>query len=107
MRYNTTRKNWWSPTNPTNEYYANDVNANIYGVGLFQSDSYLRVKDISLSYNISERLLRQIKLSRVKIYFNMRNAFTVTKWTGLDPELNTQDAIPLQKEFILGLNISL
>jgi TonB-linked SusC/RagA family outer membrane protein len=107
VRYNTTRKNWWTPTNPTNDYYANDVNANIYGVRLFQSDSYLRVKDISLSYNLPERLLKQINVSRVKIYFNMRNAFTVTKWTGLDPELQTQDAIPLQKEFILGLNIGL
>ncbi|WP_345955781.1 TonB-dependent receptor [Mucilaginibacter sp. PAMB04168] len=107
VRYNTTRKNWWTPTNPTNEYYANDVNANIYGVRIFESDSYLRVKDISLSYNLTGKLLRQIKLSRVKVYFNMRNAFTITKWTGLDPELNTQDAIPLQKEFILGLNIGL
>ncbi len=107
VRYNTMRKNWWTPDNPTNEYYANDVNANIYGVPIFQSDSYLRVKDISLSYNLSARMLERLKLGRFKVYLNMRNLFTITKWTGLDPELNTQDAIPLQKEFILGLNIGL
>jgi TonB-linked SusC/RagA family outer membrane protein len=107
VRYNTMRKNWWTPDNPTNEYYANNVDANIPGVHFFQSDSYLRVKDISLAYNLSAKVLEKFRLSRFKIYLNMRNLFTVTKWTGLDPELNTQDAIPLQKEFILGLNIGL
>jgi TonB-linked SusC/RagA family outer membrane protein len=107
VRYNTMRKNWWTPSNPTNEYYANDVNANIYGVRIFEKDSYLRVKDISLAYDLSAKMLGQLKLSRFKVYFNMRNPFTITKWSGLDPELNTQDAIPLQKEFILGLNIGL
>jgi len=107
VRYNTTRKNWWTPDNPTNEYYANDVDANIYGVHLFESDSYLRIKDISLSYDLPPSIRDRLKLNRFKIYVNMRNWFTVTKWSGLDPELNTQDAIPLQKEFILGLNIGL
>jgi TonB-linked SusC/RagA family outer membrane protein len=107
VRNNTTRKNWWSPTNPTNEYYANALGVNIHGVGMLESDSYARLKDASLAYNIPSKLLSPIGVSRLKIYANARNLFTVTKWTGTDPELNTQDAIPLQKEFIFGLNIGL
>ncbi len=107
VRNNTTRKNWWSPTNPTNEYYANALGVNIYNVGMLESDSYARLKDASLAYNIPAKLLSPIGVSRLKIYANARNLFTVTKWTGTDPELNTQDAIPLQKEFIFGLNIGL
>jgi TonB-linked SusC/RagA family outer membrane protein len=107
VRYNTMRKNWWTPNNPTNDFYANDVNANIYGARIFQSDSFLRLKDVSLSYDLPATLLEQVRLSKVRVYVNARNLYTLTKWTALDPELNTQDAIPLQKEFLLGLNISL
>ncbi len=107
VRNNTTRKNWWSSTNPTNEYYANALGVNIHGVGMLESDSYARLKDASLAYNIPSNLLKPIGVSRLKVYANARNLFTVTKWTGTDPELNTQDAIPLQKEFIFGLNIGL
>ncbi len=107
VRNNTTRKNWWSPANPTNEYYANALGVNIHGVGMLESDSYARLKDASLAYDLPKKLLTQINVNRLKIYANARNLFTVTKWTGTDPELNTQDAIPLQREFIFGLNIGL
>ena len=107
VRNNTTRKNWWSATNPTNEFYANALGVNIYSVGMLESDSYARLKDASLSYDLPAKILGQLKISRLKIYANARNLFTITKWTGTDPELNSQDAIPLQKEFVFGLNIGL
>ncbi|MGI8583250.1 MAG: SusC/RagA family TonB-linked outer membrane protein [Chitinophagaceae bacterium] len=107
VRNNTVRKNWWTPTNPTDEYYANALGVNIYGVGILEPDSYARLKDASLSYDLPAKILSQLKVSRLKLYVNARNLFTITKWTGTDPELNTQDGIPLQREFIFGLNISL
>lgn len=106
VRYRTAVKNWWTPQNPTNEYYANMLNANIYGASIYQSDAFVRIKDISLSYDFSERVLSKIKISKLRIYANVRNAFTFTDWTGLDPELNTQQAIPLQKEYLVGINLS-
>lgn len=107
VRNNTFVKNYWTPTNPTNDYYVNALNANIYNVGIFQSDSYARLKDASFAYDFSPKILKQLGLSRLKVYVNARNLFTITKWTGLDPELSSQEGIPLQKEFILGLNVSL
>lgn len=107
VRNNTFYKNYWTPTNPTNEYYANVLGANVFGADIYESDSYARLKDLSLSYSFSSNILTRLKLTRLKIYANARNLVTVTKWTGLDPELNSQEDIPLQKEFIFGLNISL
>ncbi|WP_256013842.1 SusC/RagA family TonB-linked outer membrane protein [Desertivirga xinjiangensis] len=107
VRNNTTRKNWWSPTNPTNEYYANALGVNIHGVGILESDSYARLKDASLAYDVPAKILNQIKISRLKVYANARNLLTITKWTGTDPELNEQNSIPLQREFVFGLNIGL
>ncbi len=107
VRNNTFSKNYWTPTNPTNDYYANVLGANVFGANIYESDSYARLKDLSLSYNFPSKILSQLKISRLKVFANARNLVTITKWTGLDPELNSQDDIPLQKEFILGLNISL
>ncbi len=107
VRNNTFYKNYWTPTNPTNDYYANVLGANVFGANIYESDSYARLKDLSLSYNFPSKLLSRLKLSRLKVYANARNLLTITKWTGLDPELNSQEDIPLQREFIFGLNISL
>lgn len=108
VRYNTTVKNWWTPDNPTNEFYANVVGATMgYTVPIYQSDAYVRVRDISLSYNFPTTLISRLKLSKLRVYLNARNMFTFTKWTGLDPEIGDQTGIPLQKEYQVGLDISL
>jgi TonB-linked SusC/RagA family outer membrane protein len=108
VRYNTTVKNWWTPDNPTNDFYANVVGATSgYSVPLYQSDAFIRVEDISLSYNFPSPILRRLNMSKLRIYLDARNLFTLTKWTGLDPELDSQTGIPLQKEYTIGLNISL
>jgi TonB-linked SusC/RagA family outer membrane protein len=108
VRYTTIVKNWWTRTNPTNDFYANVVGATKgFSVPIVQNSSFVRVKDILLSYDFSPNLLRKARLSRLKVYIEARNPFTFTKWTGLDPEFTTQSTIPLQKEYVAGLNISL
>jgi hypothetical protein len=42
---------------------------------------------------------------RFRVYFTGRNLLTVTDYEGLDPELSSDREIPLQKEFIFGLNL--
>lgn len=109
VRHNTIIKNWWTSSNPSNDYYANalDANKSPSAVLLVQNSSYIRITDISLGYDFSKDLLKKIGLSRLKIYIETRNPFTITNWTGLDPELGSQTSIPLQKEYVAGLNISL
>lgn len=107
VAHNTVAKNWWTPDNPTNAYYANAVGANKQNVSIMQKDSYLRMEDISLSYQFPSTVLSRLGLSRLKLYIDARNLFTITKWTGLDPELTNQAGIPLQKEYLLGMNIEL
>ena len=109
VRHNIIIKDWWTPTNPTNQYYANSLTANNSpsAVSLVENSSFIRITDISLSYNFAKDILKRLGLSRLKIYVEARNPFTITDWTGLDPELGSQTAIPLQKEYIAGLDISL
>jgi len=54
---------------------------------------------------LSDKFLEKANLKKLRIYFTGRNLMTLTDWTGLDPELDGQRSIPLQKEYVIGLNI--
>lgn len=107
VRYTTVVKNWWTKTNPTNDFYANMIGANSLGAGTVQNSSFIRIRDISLTYELKGKILEKSGLSRFRVYVETRNPFTFTKWTGLDPEFTTYETVPLQREFLVGLNISL
>lgn len=105
---NTTKKNWWTPENPTNEWIINDDKGGSNG-GLntvkYYSKDFIRIKDITLSYDLA-KLLKINGFSKFQVYATGRNLITFTNWPGLDPELDAQLALPLQKEYVFGINLS-
>jgi TonB-linked SusC/RagA family outer membrane protein len=110
VRRNTTVKNWWTPDNPSNEWYMNHVDAQrMAGVttSIYENASFIRLKDVTLSYNLPTHITQRICGNRFRIYATGRNLATITKWRGLDPELDDQRSIPLQREFVLGLQVGL
>jgi TonB-linked SusC/RagA family outer membrane protein len=95
-------------------------NSNSYYV---EDGSYLRAKTIQLGYTIPKKVVDKIKLSSIRLYVQAQNLFTITKYTGPDPDLslinNTVNNIttdtyigvdragfPNPKQFIFGLNVS-
>ncbi len=105
VRRNTIRKNWWTPDNPTNEFWANDLDTNPRGVRIYENAGFWRLKDVTLSYDLPTAMLEKFGFDRFKLYFTGRNLLTITEFEGLDPELNSDREIPLQQEFIFGLNL--
>lgn len=108
VRRNTIVKNWWTPENASNEWYMNHVDANkMAGVStrIYENASFVRVKDVTLSYDFPTTVTDKFSGSNLKVYATGRNLFTFTEWRGLDPELVDQRSIPLQREFVLGLQI--
>lgn len=107
VRRNTINKNWWTPENATNEWVVNALNAErmsgILGV-IYEDASFIRIKDISLSYTLPKSVLNRSLVDNMRFFVTGRNFATFTKWRGLDPELDSQRQIPLQREFVLGLN---
>jgi len=105
---NTTKKNWWSPDNPTNEWIINDAKGGSNGginAPKFYKKDFVRIKDITLSYDFAD-LLSSVGFSKLQVYATGRNLMTFTNWPGLDPELDAQIAAPLQKEYVFGVNLS-
>jgi TonB-linked SusC/RagA family outer membrane protein len=107
VRRNTTKKDWWSPTNTAGTHFSNDALANTFNVRFYEDASFARLKDVSLAYQLPSLILNRLKLSKVKVYVTGRNLATFTKYSGLDPEINNQLDVPLQREFIVGLNFGL
>ena len=105
VRRNVITKNWWTPTNPTNEFYANSVKT--MTLPIYQDASFVRLKDITLSYTLNDKYFSKIGMKGLRVYANMRNAYTMTDWTTNDPELTFgRGAAPLAKEYIFGLNFN-
>ncbi len=111
VRYNTLKKNWWTPENPTNDWIINEENSaqmNGFSARIYENAGFVRIKDISLAYQLPSRIFNN-KITNLGFYITGRNLFTFTEWTGLDPELTTERAQrynPMQKEFVVGMNLS-
>jgi hypothetical protein len=80
-----------------------------------ENASYMRLKNLSLGYSLSPSLLNRYRMEKFRIYIQATNLFTITKYTGLDPEIISIDdraagidagVYPAVKQFIIGANIS-
>jgi hypothetical protein len=54
-----------------------------------EDGSYLRLKTVSLGYNVPEQIIRKFKLTTLRVYVLGQNLATWTNYTGWDPEVNT------------------
>ncbi|MEP6950106.1 MAG: TonB-dependent receptor [Ginsengibacter sp.] len=54
-----------------------------------ENGSYLRLKNIQLGYRLSTAALARLKISSMRFFVSAQNVFTITKYTGLDPEMAT------------------
>lgn len=81
-----------------------------------EDGSYLRIKDISLSYDFKGKWLRKLGITKLQPYFTASNLVTFTKYSGMDPEVNqwgSSGAVqgidwgtyPHCKSYVFGLNI--
>ncbi|HUX59463.1 MAG TPA: TonB-dependent receptor [Bacteroidales bacterium] len=81
---------------------------------LLEDGSFLRMKNLQLGYTIPENLLSKVSIQSLRVYVQAVNLFTITKYSGLDPEIGGWDTsfgidagnYPLVKQFLFGLNVS-
>lgn len=68
--------------------------------------SYIRCKNISLSYNFPERVLSKAHIKSGSIFINAQNLFTITHYKGADPENQNLYVLPPLKTIAAGLQIT-
>lgn len=72
--------------------------------GVYQSRSFVRIQDVSLSYSFSEHTLEDLGLQKAQIYVSSKNPYVFTEWQGWDPEAGPTDT-PIMRNLILGLRV--
>jgi TonB-linked SusC/RagA family outer membrane protein len=81
-----------------------------------EDGSYLRLKDVSLSYNFTGGFLKKWGISRLQPYFTANNLLTWTAYSGMDPEVNQWGnsgavqgidwgSYPHSQSYVFGVNV--
>lgn len=87
----------------------NGSNSNRFSTRYLEDGSYVRLKNVQLSYTIPSQVCEKIKLSRCMIYAQVQNPFVWTKFSGLDPETRSNGIYyydyPKQRTFLMGVNL--
>lgn len=104
----------WTPTNTHTDvpiYINNNLDGgNNMSSRYLEDASYLRLKNLSLAYNLPSSVLDRSCFSQVQFYVSSNNLFTWTKYKGYDPEAGisgvTSFEIPGTKSTVFGLNIT-
>lgn len=69
--------------------------------------SFLRLRNVTLGYSFPSAWLQNQKVIKgARISFDVQNPWTITKYPGLDPELNQNNYYPLTTSYVLGVNLS-
>jgi TonB-linked SusC/RagA family outer membrane protein len=109
--------NAWSPTNPNGtipRISQNDPNGNFSTVSDFfiESGSYMRVKNLTLGYTLPSNISKKARLNSVRLYMTANNFFTITRYSGFDPEIGMDEygidkgRYPQARAVFVGLNVN-
>jgi TonB-linked SusC/RagA family outer membrane protein len=110
---------WTKPGDVTDipRLYQSDNQANVSSTRFLEKGDYVRVRTITLGYNFQKNLLNKAGIENIRLYVQAFNPFTITKYSGLDPDVNYNSfsniaigidnrATPQVKTITAGLNIT-
>lgn len=104
------RTNAKAPILETTQSFSNNLVPNSY---LVENGSYLRAKNVALGYTLPASLLKRAGIEKFRIYVQAANLFTITKYSGIDPEISggttnfglDEGAYPNQRQYLVGVNV--
>ncbi|WP_255607386.1 SusC/RagA family TonB-linked outer membrane protein [Pedobacter polysacchareus] len=107
----------WSPENPGGKVpiiSTSDNNGNFNASDFYiENGSYLRIRNVTLGYTLPKFLTNKLKTGAVRVYGTANNLFTITKYSGFDPEIGMDNygldvgRYPQARSFLLGLSVNL
>jgi len=112
--------NRWTPDNPTSDLpriHAGDPNQNDrFSDRFVENGSYFRLRTLQLGYTLPKSLTQKVFLNQARFYISADNVFTVTKYSGFNPEIGDHfnnplnagvdvAAYPVPRTFTIGCNL--
>ncbi len=107
----------WTVDNPTSNIpRATSSSSNrVFSSRIIEDGSFLRLKTVTLGYSVPKKMLSRFKIDRLRIYFAAQNLFTLSNYSGYDPEVSIKDsaltpgldfsAYPRARSFSFGINL--
>ena len=103
----------WQKSNPNGKYqgYTQGWDSGFYNY--MESDaniidaSFLRMKSLSLNYQLPKYVLQNLKLEQASVYINAQNLFTITPYRGFDPQSPGSLNLPTLTSVHLGLRLTI
>lgn len=114
MNYETA--NWgdldyWTPTNTSARFPSPGAASGLYtpyqNALKYEKADFYKIKDITLSYNVPSKLLKNINISSLKVFGSLKNYFTFSAVENYDSERGGSISFPLAKQAVIGLNLQL
>jgi len=106
-----------NPTTKITGLRNDNTNENLRPSDLFIEDgSFIRYKNITLGYRFPERILSKIHVRALRVYATVSNAFLITNYSGMDPEIGSWNPLqagwdggyyPQSRTFTIGANLNL
>jgi TonB-linked SusC/RagA family outer membrane protein len=117
------QKGWSRWENPGDEathpepVYGGNLNSNKYSSRYLEDGSYLRLRNLSIGYDLPKSFTNKIKVQGMRITLGIDNLFTLTKYSGSDPDVplymgayslpgSQYFKYPINKQYLLGLDFS-
>ncbi|MFT4204297.1 MAG: TonB-dependent receptor [Chitinophagaceae bacterium] len=107
---------WTSERTNTDQFRVKGYYGGGYSSKTVEDGSYLRLKTISLGYNMPSGWLKKYKIKSFRIFGSAQNLVTWTRYSGVDPEVNAYSSVltggfdyspyPRAKTYVLGVNVS-
>ena len=111
--------NAWTETNRntnTPRAVLGDANLNNRESNRYLEDgSFFRLKNIELGYTLPKSMINRLGISKCRFYINAQNVFTITDYSGIDPEVGRSNVLntgidrslyPINKSFFAGVQLS-
>jgi len=99
---------YWTPENQEAKFPTpgNQVNWGNFGSAtLYEEATYLKIKDITLAYDLPKMPLAKAGISNLRLFGSMKNYFTFSSIDNYDPERGGSITFPLAKQLVFGINV--
>ena len=70
-----------------------------------EDGSFLRLKNLQIGYTLPKEIGQKMMIQNARIYVQVQNLFTLTNYTGVDPEVLGYN-YPIPRTFTLGMNVT-
>jgi TonB-linked SusC/RagA family outer membrane protein len=106
---NSAAVDYWTPENPVNKFpcpspVSYSKRAYISSVSYVKGD-FWKIRDLTLGYNLPDKLLNHQNLTRLRFYVTLKNHFTFSDLDDYDPERGGSLNYPLTKQTVFGVSL--